>query len=50
MPVLARFIGVGAVNTAIGLAAVIACLQLGFGDYAANAIGYGVGFACATMR
>lgn len=49
MPVLARFLSVGVINTALGLAVIILCLQLGLGDYAANVIGYAVGFACSYL-
>jgi putative flippase GtrA len=40
---LARFLAVGLVNSLIGLATIFACLQLGAGDIAANASGYGIG-------
>lgn len=40
---LARFALVGAINTAIGFALIVLGLQLGLGDYTANALGYGLG-------
>lgn len=49
MPVLARFLSVGVVNTVLGLAVIVAGLRLGLNDYAANAIGYAVGFACSYL-
>lgn len=40
---LARFALVGVINTAIGFALILLGLRLGLGDYAANALGYGLG-------
>ncbi|BAI97793.1 hypothetical protein Sj15T_22090 [Sphingobium sp. TA15] len=35
---------VGLVNTALGFSIILSALALGFGDYAASALGYGLGF------
>lgn len=40
---LARFALVGVINTAVGFALILLGLRLGLGDYAANALGYGLG-------
>ena len=41
---IGRFGLAGIVNTVIGYSAIVLCLSAGFGDYLANAIGYGTGF------
>jgi putative flippase GtrA len=41
----ARFIAVGAANSVIGYAVILAGLRAGLGDYRANALGYAVGLA-----
>lgn len=47
---LGRFLGVGAVNTLIGLGVIYACKRLlGFGDVLANASGYAVGLTIGFM-
>ena len=38
-----KFNLVGLINTAIGFAIIVAALSAGFNDYAANALGYGLG-------
>lgn len=45
----ARFIGVGAINTAVGLSLIQIGLWLGLGDYPANAFGYAGGFGCSYL-
>lgn len=40
---LARFLSVGALNTALGLAAILGLRWVGLSDVAANAIGYALG-------
>lgn len=42
---LVRYIIVGLINTAGGLAIIYLCMALGLGDVTANLIGYAVGFA-----
>jgi len=45
-----RFLGVGVVNTAVGLLVIYACKGFfGVGDIAANAIGYGVGMTLSFV-
>lgn len=44
MEVLPRFLAVGLLNTLVGFAAVAVGLFLGLGDYAANGLGFIVGF------
>lgn len=39
-----RFALVGVINTAFGFALILLSLRLGLGDYAANVLGYGLGF------
>jgi putative flippase GtrA len=47
---LGRFLGVGAVNTLIGLGVIYACKRLlGFGDVLANMSGYAVGLTIGFM-
>ncbi|MDQ3774828.1 MAG: GtrA family protein [Pseudomonadota bacterium] len=47
---LGRFLGVGAVNTLIGLGVIYACKRLlGFGDVLANVSGYAVGLTIGFM-
>ncbi|MEL0210844.1 MAG: GtrA family protein, partial [Novosphingobium sp.] len=41
---MARFALVGVINTAIGFALILLGLRLGLSDFAANALGYGLGF------
>lgn len=43
MPIAFRFAVMGAVNTLIGLTFIVLFLVLGFNDYVANALGYGLG-------
>lgn len=45
----ARFVGVGAINTIVGLALIQLGLWLGLGDYPANAFGYAGGFGCSYL-
>ncbi|MGH8563178.1 MAG: GtrA family protein [Gammaproteobacteria bacterium] len=48
--VLARFLGVGALNTFVGLGVIYACKRLlGFGDVLANVSGYAVGLTIGFM-
>ncbi|MCH7629818.1 MAG: GtrA family protein [Proteobacteria bacterium] len=49
MALPARFIGVGAINTAVGLSLIQLGLWLGLGDYPANAFGYAGGFGCSYL-
>ena len=41
---IGRFGLAGVVNTLVGYGVIVLCLYGGFGDYLANAIGYGAGF------
>lgn len=44
-----RFSIVGMINTAIGLAVLYTALFAGLGDFASNALGYGVGLVASFM-
>jgi putative flippase GtrA len=44
---LVRFLIAGTFNTALGYAIILAGLGLGLGDFAANALGYGIGIPLA---
>ena len=44
-----RFSVVGVVNTVIGLAVIYGALFAGLGDFAANALGYGVGLVLSFV-
>lgn len=49
MSILARFAGVGIINTAISFLIIIAGIAIGLGDYAANACGYAVGIIVSYL-
>jgi putative flippase GtrA len=44
-----RFSVVGVVNTAVGLAVIYGALFAGLGDFASNALGYGVGLVVSFV-
>lgn len=46
---LARFALIGVIITAIGFALILLGLRLGLGDYAANALGYGLGLGVSYV-
>lgn len=46
---LTKYSLVGVINTAAGYGTILLCLAAGIGDYAANAIGYAVGFTLSFV-
>lgn len=46
---IVKFGLVGLLNTAVGFSVILAALAAGLGDYAANALGYGLGFAVSYL-